>query len=229
MNGSIWLYRMHLSHFPALQDIQTFNMSQGKDISHHLANSTLKLRGNSSSTSCRGPDVAEADASPRRCGTINDDNRGTPAFFSDDAVKASISTATNHQGRKAGPLSTLFRDEYQKVFLPAKRAFPVLKQALEARRVALVSTADDEIRLIPLHGIPESWEAVTGQVEEYSEEYRGCISPNSASKLDDADLARVRDAVTAEDIPSDITHFGEEGKDSLFGRIVRGEQKKWRT
>lgn len=157
-------------------------------------------------------------------------------FFEDDYVEASLSPRPSTPGEtitriKIGPLKHLQKDDFISVLSSAKKVAAIVKVAMKVQRVSLVTTADTEIQLIPLHGVEAEWKPVMHPQLEYYETYPGYISSRSGSKLSDEALYKAQTDITSgEPTAMDLTCISDdETSNNLFAKIIRGELEQWRV
>ncbi|GAB7333914.1 hypothetical protein MBLNU13_g06027t1 [Cladosporium sp. NU13] len=156
-------------------------------------------------------------------------------FFEDELVEASLSTRPSTPGEtiasiKAGPLSSLSSDQFVSVLLSAKAVAAIVKAATKVQRVALVATADRDIRLVPLHGVEADWKPVNDPQLEYYESYPGFLSSRSGPKLSNVLLNQAQKDITqGKPVAMDLTcHADSRTTNNLFAKIIRGELEQWR-
>ncbi|KAF2822584.1 hypothetical protein CC86DRAFT_373056 [Ophiobolus disseminans] len=163
--------------------------------------------------------------------------RELPLFFDDSNVAALLSLTPTTPGdtivrlKADAPLHELPKNEYAQVLLSAKRVAVLLKTVLGVRRVALVTTSDREIRLIPMHGLSEHWKPVSGLGLEYNVTYPGYISSKAGPEMSRERLDDIRDAIASSAPPAmSFAYLGgeDQGKNNIFAKIVRGEVPQWR-
>ncbi|QKX57424.1 uncharacterized protein TRUGW13939_04536 [Talaromyces rugulosus] len=158
----------------------------------------------------------------------------TTTFFDDENVSARLSTSPVTKGdtvvtTKLGDLSSLSHDDLIDTILAAKRAATVLKKGTDVQRVSLVATGDNQLRLIPLHGLSSEWKPVTNAEEEFSEKFPGYIHSKNGPKQSAEALEAVRAKVSTKNPPAiDYSFHGEADDSNLFAKIVRGELEQWR-
>lgn len=157
-------------------------------------------------------------------------------FFEDDYVKASLSHRPSTPGEtiahiKLGPLKQLEKDVFISVLSSAKKVAAIVKTGMKVQRVSLVTTADSEIQLIPLHGVEAEWKPVMHPQLEYYETYPGYISSRSGSKLSDEALVKAQTEITSgKPTAMDLTCISDdETSNNLFAKIIRGELEQWRV
>ncbi|KZF25465.1 hypothetical protein L228DRAFT_76990 [Xylona heveae TC161] len=165
---------------------------------------------------------------------------GPPPFYEDPlaGLTASLSRHPSTPGETVlcindgAQLWQLERDRWLRIFSAAKVAASLLKIATKAVRVALVTTADDQLQLIPLHGLDGTWQPVTcDELEECRDVYPGYITSRSAARIKPGDLSAVQARITSSPDgidPIDATFHGDSADKHLFARIVRGEEEQWR-
>jgi beta-aspartyl-peptidase (threonine type) len=156
-------------------------------------------------------------------------------IYEDEHVEAFLSSRPSTPGEtvariKAGSLSTLSKDNFVSALLSAKSAASIVKTAVKVQRVSLVTTADSEIRLIPLHGIGTEWKQVNDPVLHYWTEYPGFVSSKSGPKISNEALCKAQTHITQGKPPAmDLTCIADsETSENLFAKIIRGELEQWR-
>lgn len=158
-----------------------------------------------------------------------------PAYFEDKVLTARLSSQPTTMGDtllhlNSGALSAMKRHDFIDTVLAAKKASLILTAGIKVDRVALVATGDDQIRLIPLHGVSSEWKSVTAVEEEYNESFLGYIDSKSGPKQSDAALEALRQKISAEKAPAMSLAFNGATEDNnLFARIIRGEVEQWRV
>jgi diadenosine tetraphosphate (Ap4A) HIT family hydrolase len=157
-------------------------------------------------------------------------------FFEDEHVEAFLSARPSTPGEavilvKAGPLNSLSKDQFVSVLLSTKKAAAIVKAATEVQRVALVTTADRDIRLVPLHGVEAEWKPAMDPQLEYYKSYPGFISSRSGPKLSDDILNKAQKEITQGKLTAmDLTcHADSKTSENLFAKIIRGELEQWRV
>lgn len=119
----------------------------------------------------------------------------------------------------------------------AKAVSNLLCERLGVLRCALVfnPTPDHpaQIGLLPLHGLEPKWQPHLAGEEEFHAYDRGYCNSKSGPHWDDEALiqvqAKIRNKLPTPNAPSCFDFFGDPLNDSLFSRIVRGEQQQWRV
>lgn len=129
------------------------------------------------------------------------------------------------------PLHTLPRPLFTQTLLSAAHLSALLKLTTRAPRIALATTADRTIHLIPLHGLSQTWKPALDPIKEFHETYPGYVSSRSGPRISDASLQQVQDSITGDAKPAmDTTCSAPADKaGNLFARIVRGEEAQWRV
>jgi len=157
-------------------------------------------------------------------------------FFEDEHVEAFLSTRPSTLGEvfiliKAGPLNSLSKDQFVSVLLSTKNIAAIVKAATEVQRVALVTTADSEIRLVPLHGVEAEWKPAMDPQLEYYESYPGFISSRSGPKSSNDILNKAQMEITqGKPTAMDLTCLADSRtSENLFAKIIRGELEQWRV
>lgn len=166
-------------------------------------------------------------------------------FFEDEHAVAFVSPRPSTPGEvilksKARILCIIgyvTREDYVRTLQSAKQVAALVKAVTGVRRVALVDNDQNEIRLVPLHGIDASWKPMLDPHLEFYTEYPGYISSKSGPKQSDemlekaqVDLTTIRDPAMTRTLPAmDLTCYteGEKAK-NLFAKIIRGELEQWR-
>lgn len=104
---------------------------------------------------------------------------------------------------------------------------------MNVHRVGLVTTSDDEVRLIPFHGLSAEWKLTADLDEEYHISYPGYISSKNGPKSSNATLDEIQRQITGGNIPAtDFTYLGSANDDaanSVFAKIICGELEQWRV
>ena len=156
-------------------------------------------------------------------------------FFEDEHVEARLSTRPSTPGEaiasiKAGRLSSLSKVQFVSVLVSAKVVAAIVKTATEVQRVALVATADRDIRLVPLHGVEADWKPVNDPQLEYYDSYPGFLSSRSGPRLSNDVLNQAQKDITqGKPVAMDLTcHADRKTTNNLFATIIRGELQQWR-
>lgn len=157
-----------------------------------------------------------------------------PVFFENEFVSARLSSQPTTPGDsllhlKSGTLDSMNRFDFADTLLATKKASIILKAGMEVERIALVATGNDELRLIPLHGVSPTWKSVKFLGGEFNESFPGYIHSKNGPKQSAKALDTLRHTITAKRLPAMSYKFiGEIDDDNLFARIVRGEVEQWR-
>ncbi|KAK0644844.1 putative HIT-like protein [Lasiodiplodia hormozganensis] len=168
---------------------------------------------------------------------INAVNKIPLSFLEDDAIEAALSSAPSTPGDtvvrlKLGWLSGHSKEQLEQALQSIQQAAIIIKAATNVHRVGLVTTSDDEVRLIPFHGLSAEWKPTADLDEEYNNSYPGYISPKNGPKSSNATLDEIQRQITGENIPAmDLTYLGNANEDtanSIFAKITRGELEQWR-
>ena len=156
-------------------------------------------------------------------------------FFEDGQVEAFLSTRPSTPGEaiasiKAGALSSFSKDQFVSVLVSAKNVAAIVKAATKVQRVALVTTADRDIRLVPLHGVEADWKPVNDPQLEYYDSYPGFLSSRSGPKSSNEILDQAQKDITrGKPVAVDLTcHADSKTTNNLFAKIIRGELEQWR-
>src|SRR5690606_29553361 len=87
-------------------------------------------------------------------------------------------------------------DVYTNFVLTAKKLGKSIDEKLNVKRTALVMEGmgvnHAHIKLYPLHGLGENFEAITPDEKKYSEKYEGYISTLMGPKADDEELKEIQ-------------------------------------
>jgi beta-aspartyl-peptidase (threonine type) len=157
-------------------------------------------------------------------------------FFEDEHVEAFLSTRPSTPGEaivliKAGSLNSLSKDEFVSVLLSTKNVAAVVKAAMEVQRVALVTTADRNIQLIPLRGVEAEWKPAMDPQLEYYDSYPGFLSSRSGPKSSNDILDKAQKEITqGKPLGMDLTCLADsKTTENLFAKIIRGELEQWRV
>lgn len=157
-------------------------------------------------------------------------------FFEDEHVEAFLSSTPSTPGEaivliKAGTLSSLPKDQYVSVLLSTKNVAAIVKAATKVQRVSLVTTADRNIRLVPLHGVEAEWKPTNDPQLEYYDSYPSYISSRSGPKLSNELLIQAqKDITSGKPVAMDLTcHADSKTINNLFAKIIRGELEQWRV
>jgi beta-aspartyl-peptidase (threonine type) len=157
-------------------------------------------------------------------------------FFEDEHVEAFLSTRPSTPGEaivliKAGSLNSLSKDEFVSVLLSTKNVAAIVKAAMEVQRVALVTTADRNIQLIPLHGVEAEWKPAMDPQLEYYDSYPGFLSSRSGPKSSNDILDKAQKEITqGKPLGMDLTCLADsKTTENLFAKIIRGELEQWRV
>lgn len=160
----------------------------------------------------------------------------TLKFFEDEHVDAFLSPTPSTPGEaivsiKAGTLSSLSNDQFVSVLLSTKSVAAIVKAATKAQRVSLATTADRDIRLVPLHGVEAEWKPTNDPQLEYYDSYPGYISSRSGPKLSNDILDIAQQGITqGKPVAMDLTcHADSKTTNNLFAKIIRGELEQWRV
>ncbi|XP_028842458.1 uncharacterized protein LOC114794214 [Denticeps clupeoides] len=139
----------------------------------------------------------------------------------------------------SGPRSIfhLAAPDFVAMFLGAQKVANLLCQHLEVQRCALVAKPDQEqpahIRLLPLHGLEAEWRPHLAENIEFNLYDPGYCSSKSGPRCSDSELdqvqAKIRAKLPTPNAPSSYDFHGDPSHDSLFARIVRGEEQQWRV
>jgi beta-aspartyl-peptidase (threonine type) len=169
--------------------------------------------------------MAESTSIPKQALTV----------YEDELIEACLSSRPSTPGEtiarlKAGALSTLSKDNFVSALLSTKAAATIVKTAVKVQRVSLVTTADSEIRLVPLHGIETEWKQVNDPILHYWTEYPGFVSSKSGPKISNEALCKAqRDTTLGKPLAMDLTCIADsKTSDNLFAKIIRGELEQWR-
>jgi beta-aspartyl-peptidase (threonine type) len=156
-------------------------------------------------------------------------------IYEDEHVEAFLSSRPSTPAEtiariKAGPLSTMSKDNFVSALLSAKAVASIVKTAVKVQRVSLVTAADSEIRLVPLHGVESEWKPVNDLVLHYWTEYPGFVSSKSGPKLSNEALCQAQTDITQGKPPAmDLTCIADsKSSDNLFAKLIRGELEQWR-
>ena len=161
-----------------------------------------------------------------------------PPFFDNNNVTAFLSSTPATPGdtivrlKSRALIHELPKNEFAQMLLSVKQAALLLKAATDVRRVALVTTSEREIRLVPMHGLSEQWKPVLGPELEYNATYPGYISSKAGPEMSRERLNGIRDIITSSEQPAmSLKYLGgeDQGKDNIFAKIVRGEVPQWRV
>lgn len=159
-------------------------------------------------------------------------------FFEDDTIEAALSSAPSTPGDtvvrlKLGRLSGHSKKQMAQALQSIQQATTVVKAAMNVHRVGLVTTSDDEVRLIPFHGLSAEWKPTADPNEEYNTSYPGYISSKNDPKSSNTTLDEFQSYITGGNIPmTDFTYLGSANDDaanSIFAKITRGELEQWRV
>jgi beta-aspartyl-peptidase (threonine type) len=157
-------------------------------------------------------------------------------FFEDEQVEASLSSTPSTPGEaivsiKPGPLSSLSKDQFVSALLSTKSVAAIVKTATKVQRVSLVTTADRNIQLVPLHGVEAEWKPTNDPQLEYYDSYPGFLSSRSGQKSSDDVLNKAQNDITqGKPVPMDLTCYADsKTTDNLFAKIIRGELEQWRV
>ena len=128
-------------------------------------------------------------------------------------------------------MSSLSKDQFVSVILSTKTVAAIVKAATKVPRVSLVTTADRNILLVPLHGVEGEWKPVNDPQLEYYDTYPGFLSSRSGPKLSNDVLNKAqKDIAQGKPVPMDLTcHADSKTTDNLFAKIIRGELEQWRV
>lgn len=89
-----------------------------------------------------------------------------------------------------------------------------------------------KIKLLPLCGLEPKWQPHLSHEEEFNTYNPGYCTSKSGPQWDAEAMTKVqtkiRDRLPNPNAPSCFDYFGDSSDDSLFSRIVRGEQEQWR-
>jgi beta-aspartyl-peptidase (threonine type) len=124
----------------------------------------------------------------------------------------------------------LSKGQFVSALLSAKAVASIVKTAVKVQRVSLVTTADSEIRLVPLHGIGSEWKQVNDPILHYWTEYPGFVSSKSGPKISNEALCKAQTDITlSKPLAMDLTCVADsKTTDNLFAKIIRGELEQWR-
>jgi beta-aspartyl-peptidase (threonine type) len=155
--------------------------------------------------------------------------------YEDEHIEAFLSPRPSTTGEtiariKAGALSTLSKDNFVSALLSAKAVAPIVKTAVKVQRISLITTADSEIRLVPLHGIGSEWKQINDPILHYWTEYPGFVSSKSGPKISNEALCKAQTDITLGKPPAmDLTCIADsKTSENLFAKIIRGELEQWR-
>ncbi|KAL4647822.1 hypothetical protein GN956_G8836 [Arapaima gigas] len=123
------------------------------------------------------------------------------------------------------------------LLLGARTVGHLLCERLRVQRCALVSRPIvgqvAHIRLLPLHGLDATWRPHLAEEEDFQPHDPGYCSSKSGPRWSHTDLekikARIRTKLPNPDAPPSFTFLGDPAHNSLFSRIVRGEEPQWRV
>lgn len=138
-----------------------------------------------------------------------------------------LKTVNDEVGSPATQICDMDRARFIRTFFGAKAASSMLRLATSAHRIALVTTSDDRVNLIPLHGLSEDRQAVESIEEEFHPNFPGYISSRNGPKMSEDSLNAIKQKIN----PSksmDTTFLGSTEDEHLFARIVRCEEQQWR-
>jgi beta-aspartyl-peptidase (threonine type) len=157
-------------------------------------------------------------------------------FFEDEQVEASLSSTPSTPGEaivsiKAGSLGSLSKDKFVSALLSTKKVAAIVKAATKVQRVALVATADHNIRLVPLYGVEAEWKPTNDPNLEYYDSYPGFISSRSGPTSSNEILNNAQKDITqGKPVAMDLTcHADSKTTENLFAKIIRGELEQWRV
>jgi histidine triad (HIT) family protein len=90
-------------------------------------------------------------------------------------------------------------DDFKNMMMSAKKLVYILKQKLEVNRIALVvegiGVDHIHIKLYPMNGLGEDFEALESKQTVYYETYPGFVDTRPGEKADDGDLAIVANRI----------------------------------
>ncbi|XP_036408698.1 uncharacterized protein LOC118794546 [Megalops cyprinoides] len=148
---------------------------------------------------------------------------------------ATILTQKTH----SGPFSIFHLPEhdYLALLLGAREVASLLCERLGVLRCALVFKPHPEqpatIRVLPLHGLEPNWRPHLAEEEDFQPHDLGYCTSKSGPRWEDAELekiqARIRAQLPSPKAPPNYAFLGDSSHDSLFSRIVQGEEKQWRV
>ena len=129
-------------------------------------------------------------------------------------------------------LFSLRRADFVGVLIQASTLASTLGKYYEVRRCALVTEGDRTLSILPLHGLSESWVAVTGDLKEFHPSYPGYITSKDGPQMARDKLNEICTKIqTVSGISEPFNYYfdGDATDNNLFARIVRGELPQWRV
>ncbi|XP_046894537.1 uncharacterized protein si:ch211-256m1.8 [Hypomesus transpacificus] len=119
----------------------------------------------------------------------------------------------------------------------AKAVASLLCDRMEVQRCALVCQPQPDqpaqIRVLPLHSLEAEWKPHLASEEDFQVYDPGYCSSKSGPRWEDHDLdqvqAKIQNKLPTPNAPPSYDYLGEPSDDSLFSRIVRGEEQQWRV
>ncbi|KAG9340359.1 hypothetical protein JZ751_021472 [Albula glossodonta] len=147
---------------------------------------------------------------------------------------ATIVTQKYHNGSLS--IFQLPENDFLMLLLGAREVANLLCEKLVIQRCALVAKPHPEqahIRVLPLHGLEPTWRPHLAEEEDFHFYDPGWCSSKSGPRWEDKELekiqARIRAQLQAPNSPPSFSFLGDPSHDSLFSRIVIGEEKQWRV
>jgi len=163
------------------------------------------------------------------------ENSGVVSYLQPDPW---IKGATIVAERTVTPISNIFKlgeEKFITLFLEAREVARLLCDKLAVHRCALVSYpsgSENQIQVLPLHGVDSKWKAHIATDEEYNETDPGyCTSKNGPRWSDDrlkVIQTKIRKSLAKPDEPNNFAYHGNPSDKNLFAQIVRGELQQWR-
>ncbi|XP_028979124.2 uncharacterized protein LOC105029660 [Esox lucius] len=113
----------------------------------------------------------------------------------------------------------------------------LLCERLAVQRCALIFNPHPEqpahLRVLPLHGLEPNWCPHQAGEEDFQPYDTGYCSSKNGPRWEDADLdhvqAKIRARLPTSNAPSCNEFLGDPAHNSLFCRIIRGEEQHWRV
>lgn len=126
-------------------------------------------------------------------------------------------------------------EEYIQAFLEAQTWAKRLCEKLRVQRCAMISAPKygtaPQIKLIPLHGLGPDWKPIIDEKLEFYEEYPGYCTSRNGPRASEESLNSIQNQIRAKlkSQSKSFYFFGDLTNNSLFARIVRGEEQQWRV
>ncbi|KAI3060597.1 hypothetical protein CBS147352_62 [Aspergillus niger] len=145
-----------------------------------------------------------------------------------------IATLTN----TTTPKTTLFalpKSTFISTLVTLRTIIPSLKSTYHTPRIALITSGNTTLSLLPLHGLTSTWTPITSPETTFNDPQssshpQSYITSKSGPRMPSAHLTHIADIITTH-TPStpNYTFHGPSSDTNLFANIIRGtEHPQWR-